>query len=136
MACPGWQAHAAHPCGPGLRADPAGRGQLTKRQLTDASRRRDKSAGAHPGVTRLAARKRGTVRKCRFRLRVATGEPILAGVIGAGFGTTLAEARDGNEAAFGRLFRDLQPALLRYLQVLAPQAQADGSRLASEPRRA
>jgi hypothetical protein len=57
-------------------------------------------------------------------------------VIGAGFGTTLAEARDGNEAAFGRLFRDLQPAVLRYLQVLAPQAQADGLRPASEPRRA
>ena len=46
-------------------------------------------------------------------------------VIGAAFGTTLAEAQDGDEAAFACLFRDLQPALLRYLQVLAPQAAED-----------
>ncbi len=46
-------------------------------------------------------------------------------VIGAGFGTTLTEAQEGHEAAFARLYRDLQPALLRYLQVLAPQAADD-----------
>ena len=46
-------------------------------------------------------------------------------MIGAGFGTTLIKAREGDEAAFACLYRDLQPALLRYLQVLAPQAADD-----------
>jgi RNA polymerase sigma-70 factor, ECF subfamily len=46
-------------------------------------------------------------------------------VIGAAFDATLAAARDGDEAAFTRLFRDIQPALLRYLRVLAPGAADD-----------
>ena len=46
-------------------------------------------------------------------------------MIGAGFGTTLTKAREGDEAAFACLYRDLQPALLRYLQVLAPQGADD-----------
>ncbi|MEW1951909.1 sigma-70 family RNA polymerase sigma factor [Terrabacter sp. NPDC080008] len=36
-------------------------------------------------------------------------------MIGQEFETLLADARDGNEAAFARLWRDLNPALLRYL---------------------
>jgi len=40
-------------------------------------------------------------------------------VIGGAFGVTLASARDGDEAAFARIFRDVQPALLRYLRVIA-----------------
>jgi len=37
----------------------------------------------------------------------------------------LAAAREGDEAAFGCLFRDVQPALLRYLRVMAPEAAED-----------
>ena len=39
-------------------------------------------------------------------------------MIGGAFGVTLAGARDGDEAAFARIFRDVQPALLRYLRVI------------------
>lgn len=46
-------------------------------------------------------------------------------MIGAPFGATLAAARNGDEAAFACLFRDVQPALLRYLQVIAPQSADD-----------
>jgi len=40
-------------------------------------------------------------------------------VIGGAFEVTLASARTGDEAAFARIFRDVQPALLRYLRVIA-----------------
>jgi RNA polymerase sigma-70 factor (ECF subfamily) len=50
---------------------------------------------------------------------------ILGRVIGAAFGSTLAGAQAGDEAAFARLFRDVQPALLRYLRVIAPGAAED-----------
>jgi RNA polymerase sigma-70 factor (ECF subfamily) len=43
-------------------------------------------------------------------------------VIGAAFRDTLAQAKAGEEAAFTRLFRDVQPALLRYLRLIAPDA--------------
>ena len=46
-------------------------------------------------------------------------------MIGIAFRTTLAAAQDGDEAAFTRLFRDIQPALVRYLRVLAPEAAED-----------
>src|SRR5690242_8128572 len=46
-------------------------------------------------------------------------------VIGAAFGATLAEAQDGDEAAFDCLFRDIQPGLLRYLHVIAPGGAED-----------
>jgi len=46
-------------------------------------------------------------------------------VIGAGFGATLAEAQRGDEAAFARLFRDVQPTLLGYLRIIAPEAADD-----------
>jgi RNA polymerase sigma-70 factor, ECF subfamily len=46
-------------------------------------------------------------------------------VIGPGFGETLAAARDGDERAFSALWRDLNPALLRYLRVLAPATAED-----------
>ena len=39
-------------------------------------------------------------------------------MIGGEFGGTLASARSGDEAAFARIFRDVQPALLRYLRVI------------------
>ena len=37
----------------------------------------------------------------------------------------LAAAQEGNEAAFARLWRDGNPALLRYLHVIAPQVAED-----------
>ena len=43
-------------------------------------------------------------------------------VIGAAFGETLADAQAGDDAAFTRIFRDVQPSLLRYLRVIAPDA--------------
>jgi len=44
-------------------------------------------------------------------------------VIGAAFSVTLARAQGGDESAFARLFRDIQPALLRYLRVITPEAE-------------
>jgi RNA polymerase sigma-70 factor (ECF subfamily) len=50
-------------------------------------------------------------------------------MIGPSFGAVLAAAARGDELAFGVIWRDLQPALLRYLDTLAP---GDGEDLASE----
>jgi RNA polymerase sigma-70 factor (ECF subfamily) len=44
-------------------------------------------------------------------------------VIGAAFGVTLARAQGGDETAFAHIFRDVQPALLRYLHVITPEAE-------------
>jgi RNA polymerase sigma-70 factor, ECF subfamily len=46
-------------------------------------------------------------------------------VTGAEFEARLADAREGEEAAFAWLFRAIQPALLRYLHVIAPDAADD-----------
>ena len=40
-------------------------------------------------------------------------------MIGGAFEVTLASARTGDETAFTRIFRDVQPSLLRYLRVIA-----------------
>ena len=50
---------------------------------------------------------------------------ILGAVIGQGFAGVLAAAQEGGEVAFSRLWRDANPALLRYLRVLAPEAAED-----------
>ncbi len=44
-------------------------------------------------------------------------------MIGAAFSVTLASAQGGDEIAFACLFRDVQPALLRYLHVITPEAE-------------
>jgi len=46
-------------------------------------------------------------------------------VIGAAFRDILASAQAGDDAAFTSLFRDVQPALLRYLRLIAPDAEQD-----------
>jgi RNA polymerase sigma-70 factor (ECF subfamily) len=46
-------------------------------------------------------------------------------VIGATFPALLAAARHGDETAFSALWRDANPALLRYLAVVAPEAAED-----------
>src|SRR5258708_30047055 len=50
---------------------------------------------------------------------------ILGCVIGEEFAAVLAVAQDGDEAAFSVLWRDVNPALLRYLRVAAPGAAED-----------
>jgi RNA polymerase sigma-70 factor (ECF subfamily) len=57
------------------------------------------------------------------RLRRGTGRLDTRPVIGAAFGVTLASAQGGDETAFACLFRDIQPALLRYLHVITPEAE-------------
>jgi RNA polymerase sigma-70 factor (ECF subfamily) len=64
----------------------------------------------------------------RFDLFRPAGEPALL-MIGASFPAVLAAAVGGDEAAFAVLWRDLQPALLRYLRVVAAPVAED---LASE----
>ncbi len=46
-------------------------------------------------------------------------------MIGEGFPDVLASAQEGSEAAFVRLWRDANPALLRYLKVIAADAAED-----------
>jgi RNA polymerase sigma-70 factor, ECF subfamily len=46
-------------------------------------------------------------------------------VIGADFAAVLTAAQQGDEAAFATLWHDGQPALLRYLHVIAPDAAED-----------
>jgi RNA polymerase sigma-70 factor, ECF subfamily len=46
-------------------------------------------------------------------------------VTGEEFAGLLAAAQDGCEAAFSQLWRDANPALLRYLRVIAPGAEED-----------
>lgn len=46
-------------------------------------------------------------------------------VLGAAFEVTLADARAGDQDAFAAIFRDIQPSLLRYLQVIAGDAAED-----------
>jgi RNA polymerase sigma-70 factor, ECF subfamily len=49
-------------------------------------------------------------------------DPVM---LGSCFGSVLAAAVDGDEQAFARLWRDLHPAVLRYLRVVAPEAAED-----------
>ncbi len=46
-------------------------------------------------------------------------------MIGDGFAAVLAAAQGGSETAFSRLWRDGNPALLRYLRMIAPDAAED-----------
>lgn len=46
-------------------------------------------------------------------------------MIGADFDAILAASKHGDERAFAVLYRDLQPPLLRYLRVVAPEACED-----------
>ncbi|HEV3295038.1 MAG TPA: sigma-70 family RNA polymerase sigma factor [Streptosporangiaceae bacterium] len=48
-------------------------------------------------------------------------------MIGAEFADVLAAAQAGSEAAFSRLWRDANPALLRYLRVIAPDVAEDAA---------
>lgn len=50
---------------------------------------------------------------------------ILSAVLGEDFLAVLDAAQGGDEPAFSRLWRDGNPALLRYLRVIAPEAAED-----------
>jgi RNA polymerase sigma-70 factor (ECF subfamily) len=51
--------------------------------------------------------------------------PILGPVIGDGFEAVLKAAQGGSGEAFSQLWRDGNPALLRYLRVIVPEAAED-----------
>ena len=59
------------------------------------------------------------------QLRRITRLPILGAVIGTDFAELLTAAQAGSEAAFSRLWRDANPALVRYLRVMAPDVAED-----------
>jgi RNA polymerase sigma-70 factor (ECF subfamily) len=63
--------------------------------------------------------------KRRFTTREQCARPIIARVIGAAFQVALAKAQNGDDAAFTCIFRDVQPVLVRYLRVIAPDASDD-----------
>jgi RNA polymerase sigma-70 factor, ECF subfamily len=54
-----------------------------------------------------------------------TGAPHTDPVIGDGFGALLDAARQGDETAFGALWRDANPGLVRYLRLVAGDAAED-----------
>ena len=58
-------------------------------------------------------------------LRPLAGLPILGPVIGDEFEAVLRAAQAGSGEAFSRLWRDGNPALLRYLRVMVPGAAED-----------
>jgi RNA polymerase sigma-70 factor, ECF subfamily len=58
-------------------------------------------------------------------LRPLAGLPILGPVIGDEFEAVLRAAQGGSGEAFSRLWRDGNPALLRYLRVMVPEAAED-----------
>ena len=58
-------------------------------------------------------------------LREGASVPILGSVVGDEFAAVLTAAQSGSEAALTLLWRDTNPALLRYLRVIAPDAAED-----------
>ena len=58
-------------------------------------------------------------------LRAAASDANLKLVIGEDFPAVLAAAQRGDEGAFTVLWRDGNPALLRYLKVIAPESAED-----------
>jgi RNA polymerase sigma-70 factor, ECF subfamily len=63
------------------------------------------------------------------RARVRAERPVPAGVDDGALSGDLADARTGDEAAFARVYRAVQPGLLRYLTVLVGR---DAEDIASE----
>src|SRR5260221_2528710 len=81
-----------------------------------------RSAGTRPGVSR---QRRESAGEWRFGVQGVVCRADTGPVIGGEFGAVLARAQGGDEEAFARLFRDVQPALLRYLRVIAAEAAED-----------
>src|SRR5258708_17690555 len=90
------------------------------------SRPSGRSAGTLPGVTAACDRPvPERVQLMMLQLRRAVCRADTGPVIGADFAALLAQAQGRDEEAFARLYRDAQPALLRYLKVIAPQGAED-----------
>jgi RNA polymerase sigma-70 factor (ECF subfamily) len=81
------------------------------------------TAGMKGDVTN--ARRRGRPRESSRFVRLGTSQARGYAVLGIAFADTLERARAGDEAAFALLFRDLQPALIRYLRVMTRSAAED-----------
>jgi RNA polymerase sigma-70 factor, ECF subfamily len=64
-------------------------------------------------------------RRIPIRLHLRPLTPDTGPVLGAGFADVLAAAQGGDEQSFSSLYRDVQPVLLRYLQVLLPDGTED-----------
>lgn len=58
-------------------------------------------------------------------MKTSAGARTPGTVIGEEFADLLAAAQGGSDAAFSRLWRDANPALLRYLRVIASGAEED-----------
>ena len=58
-------------------------------------------------------------------MRTSAGARTASTVIGEEFAELLAAAQGGSETAFSRLWRNANPALLRYLRVIAAGAEED-----------
>jgi RNA polymerase sigma-70 factor (ECF subfamily) len=58
-------------------------------------------------------------------LRIVTYGLILGSVVGDEFAAVLEAAQGGSEDAFAALWQDANPALLRYLRVIAPRVAED-----------
>src|SRR5262249_19088273 len=89
-------------------------------------------AGGHPRHSRKPSM---PVQKCRLHRSVRGGNGDSPtgtrfrcqsqDVIGEDFPAVLAAAQQGDEGAFAVLWRDGNPALLRYLRVVAPESAED-----------
>ena len=66
-------------------------------------------------------------RSMRVSIGCAAGQfpPILRRVIGEEFASVLARAQQGDDAAFARLWLDVNPALVRYLRVVSGEVEED-----------
>src|SRR5215471_12367310 len=81
--------------------------------------------GVVEGCLPTGARRAVLLRRCPNCCGRVAGLPILGPVIGDGFEEVLGAAQGGSGEAFSRLWRDGNPALLRYLRVMVPGAAED-----------
>ncbi|HEV3288208.1 MAG TPA: hypothetical protein VG123_04375, partial [Streptosporangiaceae bacterium] len=79
----------------------------------------------HPVWRPAASSRIPVLTKADDLLREGASVPILGSVVGDEFAAVLTAAQSGSEAAVTALWRDANPALLRYLRVIAPDAAED-----------
>lgn len=82
-------------------------------------------ANTAKATDRQLAQSRPLLTKAGNLLRERSSVPILGSVAGDEFAAVLAAAQSGNEAAFTVLWREGNPALLRYLRLIASDAAED-----------
>jgi RNA polymerase sigma-70 factor, ECF subfamily len=79
----------------------------------------------HPVWRPAASSRIPLLTKADNLLREGASVPILGCVVGDEFAAVLTAAQSGSEAALTLLWHDANPALLRYLRVIAPDAAED-----------